>query len=149
MPTDDEFRQAEILLRLWDGTKQRAVERRSIEWKVAFGVWAAELGAIALVLNNAAKLRDLQSHWCAFAAVGFIIVVLHSCYVFCFVREHNASDSKIAKAYERSILAIVGPAGPTVAAGPGSSLVPPFFEVSIALALAGLATLVVYSLPGA
>jgi len=100
----DDDQKAAKLIELWNGTSARIVERRSYEWKIAFGVWGAQLVAMGVLLAHS---NDVRLRWFLFVVYllgGLIIGALHASYVWCFVRVRNKEDACQAKVYEKAVV---------------------------------------------
>jgi hypothetical protein len=102
---DDE----DALVELWKGTGARVTERRSYEWKIAFGLWTAQLLTVGLLFNNASEFD--RNNWLflgLYLGAGLLLTALHACYVFGFVVGRNKYESELARAYERDLHAALG-----------------------------------------
>ena len=99
----DEPDRISALLDLWRGTGARISERRNYEWKIAFGVWAAQLGAMAELLSHN---HPPTPGWLSgpYLGAGIAVAVLHLLYLFQFVGPQNKRDATIAVGYERAVL---------------------------------------------
>jgi hypothetical protein len=101
----------EVLLELWKGTGARVVERRSYEWKIAFGLWAAQLTTLSVLLLNSNKLDlDRDWFWAMYLGAGLMLTGLHAIYVLKFIRYGNHRDSTLARAYEADLHSALGDA---------------------------------------
>ena len=97
-----------FLIDLWKQAGVRITERRSYEWKIAFGVWASQLAAMGFLLSKRANLHLSTSFWWEYLVAGAVLSVLHVLYVFGFVRVRNRSDANVGKSYERIIQEAIG-----------------------------------------
>ena len=89
------------LLDLWKGSGARITERRSYEWKIAFGVWGAQLAAMGVLLAHSSNIHSRLLLFSVYLAGGVVVAALHAMYVGRFVSIRNKEDSKQAKYYER------------------------------------------------
>jgi hypothetical protein len=99
----------EALVELWKGTGGRITERRSYEWKIAFGLWTAQLLTIGLLFSNSGEFS--HNHWgflTAYLVAGLLLTGLHAHYVFCFIVKRNEFESSLARAYEADLHAELG-----------------------------------------
>jgi hypothetical protein len=98
------------LLELWKGTSDRTVERRAFEWKIAFGIWAAQLATIALLIQHHEDLglADRTDFSDEYLFAGVALAGLHALYLIGFIRVRNARDARIGVQYERAIIAALG-----------------------------------------
>jgi hypothetical protein len=99
----------EVLVELWKGTGLRVRDRRSYEWKIAFGLWTAELLTIGLLFSNSNKFD--RNNWFFIASYlvgGLLLTALHAYYVFRFIVRRNEYESLLARAYEADLHAELG-----------------------------------------
>ena len=103
MPEEADRVPAELqaLLTLWSGTGRRITERRGYEWKIAFGIWGAQLASIGLLLEHRSDIGRSFS-W-VYLIASLVLVGLHAGYVMGFIRVNNRKDAELGKAYEREI----------------------------------------------
>lgn len=83
----------------------RAARRQANEWKVNFGVWAAQLAAVGVLLGTRTTFWSWFS--CAYLAAGGVLVALHAAHVAWFVMPRNNKDAEIAIHYENRILDVM------------------------------------------
>jgi len=96
----------ETLLELWKGTGARITERRSYEWKIAFGVWGALLVTLGEVITHSQSFRSgsIPHLGDDFQMGGIALTTIHAVYVLGFVWFRNKKDSRTAIHYENQIL---------------------------------------------
>jgi hypothetical protein len=106
LQTDDQHK-VDALIELWRGTGARITERRSYEWKIAFGVWGAQLIAMGVLLAHVTPTNKSSLHdWWFFAIYlggGAVVALLHTFYTVGFVRTNMRKDTRLAISYERAI----------------------------------------------
>jgi hypothetical protein len=127
------------LLELWKGSAARVTERRSYEWKIAFGVWTAQLVTLGeLIAHNS----DIHSRWPLFGvylAGGVVVAALHAIYVGRFVSTRNKEDSNQAKYYEKEAAKlIIGKEFTLLPTSPKASKWSQIFEVGVTTVLAAI-----------
>lgn len=104
----DESKKADLAIALWENTAQRRYDRRSYEWKIAFGMWAALLLATQLVVKNATVFDDLNK-WVVFGVGLFIVVVVLVAYGFVLYGQYKGygDDLRTALIYEKKVRDLV------------------------------------------
>ena len=105
----DGNKRVDALLELWKGTGARITERRSYEWKLAFGIWGVQLVALWQLLshNNLFSQRALYTLASLYGAMGLFLTVAHGIYVFGSIRNYNNKDSDRRGKIEKEITDIV------------------------------------------
>lgn len=146
----------DALLELWQRTGARITERRSYEWKIAFGVWGAMLVAMGEVLTHSKDLRTSAfagDHWglsfWIYLSAGLSVAALHAFYAFGYVRTQNHKDSLAAKHYEKALTDAIGIRespliNDSLAKAPLKAAF--YFEAGITLFLAVMGPLIVHAL---
>jgi hypothetical protein len=105
--------QAEFLLELWKGTTARRSERRSYEWKIAFGLWASLLLTAQLVASKgsaiASGLPSSEAGWVRWGSLLLValIVLAHAVYLIGAALGYN-QDRKTALHYEGKLAELLG-----------------------------------------
>jgi hypothetical protein len=93
----------EVLVELWKGTGARITERRSYEWKIAFGLWTAQLLAIGFTLSNIGKVENRAAFGWLYLLAGLVLSGLHAYYVLGFIVPGNEYESSLARRYEADL----------------------------------------------
>ncbi len=112
MAPSESYSRIDALLTLWQGAGARLTDRRNYEWKIAFGVWGAQLVAMGELLThitnaNRTQLHHMSLFW-GYLGTGLILAVLHAWYVIAFVRDRNYRDLTLAVRYEQRVLELLG-----------------------------------------
>jgi hypothetical protein len=124
------------LLELWRGTLERIAERRSYEWKIAFGVWAAQLLAMGELITHSSSIRRAWLLFGFYLAAGTVIVVLHWVYLRRFMKVRTNEEGTRARLYEEEAAKRVLGAPLTIAVADGPGTAAHYFELGVTLALA-------------
>jgi hypothetical protein len=99
MPDKDKV---EALLKLADISWRDYSERRSIEWKINFGLWLA-LGVFAgFMLQH----PTVSPHWWVKVAISVLLVFTFLVYTFLWkaeIKDRNLEDKAAAKHYQRLV----------------------------------------------
>jgi len=143
---------AHLLLEAWKQTGARRTERRSYEWKIAFGMWAALLLSAQLVASRGAEVApSIDNHGLVrvLAAVTLTLIVLAHLVYLVGVGTGYSQDLERALEYEGQLSQLIGASKPKGNAR-GFSPRRPLFWVSafqwfVTLALAMLLLLLIWT----
>lgn len=133
------------LLQLWKGTRERIAERRSYEWKIAFGVWAAQLLAMGELITHSESIRRAWLLFAFYLGAGIIVFVLHWTYLRRFVKVRSEEEGERAKGYEEAAANLVLGAPLDLELSEGTGDWAHTFELGVTFALAVIGPIAVLS----
>jgi hypothetical protein len=113
MPTDDDYKAADVFLKAAEAHRQRATMLHQNEWQIAVVFWTAIAGATAGALINASAIFPTEP-WFLVALAAFYMLVAGG-YLFGFCRANYKSLTEERSRYryfQNRALKLVGASGP-------------------------------------